>query len=90
VSAPVEWEELPTVEPAEFTVRTMPGRFAARGDLWQALEDCPPGSLATALAWYDRDAAAGEGELPYPPEYPKMPGEPPRVQPSRKNPANWA
>ena len=36
-----------------------------------------------ALAWYDRDAAAGEGEMPYPPEYPKMPGEPPRVQPSR-------
>lgn len=89
VSAPLTWEELPRIEPSDFTVLTMPERFAALGDLWQALEDCPPGSLATALAWYDRDAAAGEGELPYPPEYPKMPGEPPRVQPSRKNAANW-
>ncbi len=42
-----------------------------------------------ALEWYARDEADGEGELPYPPEYPKMPGEPPRVQPSKMNPANW-
>jgi DNA ligase D-like protein (predicted polymerase) len=89
VSAPLEWDELSSVRPDDFTVATMPGRFAERGDLWAELYGTEPGSLATALAWYDRDAAAGEGEMPYPPEYPKMPGEPPRVQPSKKNPANW-
>jgi len=89
VSAPLEWAELPEVEPADFSVVTMPRRFAERGDPWAALDDTRPGSLETALEWYARDAAGGEGELPYPPEYPKMPGEPPRVQPSKKNPANW-
>lgn len=89
VSAPVTWEELPQVDPADFTVLTMPARFAALGDLWQELDAVKPGSLQTALSWYERDAAGGQGELPYPPEYPKMPGEPPRVQPSKLNPANW-
>ncbi|MGC3955608.1 MAG: ATP-dependent DNA ligase [Propionicimonas sp.] len=89
VSAPVTWDELAAVDPGDFTVLTLPGRFAELGDLWQELEDAEPGSLDTALEWYERDAASGEGELPYPPEYPKMPGEPPRVQPSKKNPANW-
>lgn len=83
VSAPVTWEELPDCDPADFTVVTMPVRFAQQGDLWQALEECTPGSPEAALAWYQRDAARGEGEMPYPPEYPKMPGEPMRVQPSR-------
>jgi hypothetical protein len=46
-------------------------------------------SLETLLRMYDDDAARGQGEMPYPPDYPKMPGEPPRVQPSRKNDANW-
>jgi hypothetical protein len=41
------------------------------------------GTLDVLLGWWERDLAAGIGELPYPPEYPKMPGEPPRVQPSR-------
>ena len=89
VSAPLTWDELPSASPADFTLLTMPERFARAGDLWQELEDAEPGELTTALEWYDRDAAAGEGEMPYPPEYPKMPGEPPRVQPSKKNPANW-
>ncbi len=89
VSAPLTWDELPDVSPSDFTLLTMPERFARLGDLWQELEDATPGSLATALEWYERDAAAGEGEMPYPPEYPKMPGEPPRVQPSKKNPDNW-
>jgi len=53
------------------------------------MDDLEPGSLHMALEWFDRDAANGEGEMPYPPEYPKMPGEPPRVQPSKKNAANW-
>lgn len=89
VSAPLEWDELAEVRPDDFTVLTMPGRFAARGDAWAGLYRTAPGPLEALLGWYDRDAAAGEGEMPYPPEYPKMPGEPPRVQPSKKNPANW-
>ena len=89
VSAPLEWAELTEVSPSDFSVVTMPARFGERGDPWAALDHTTPGSLATALEWYARDEADGEGELPYPPEYPKMPGEPPRVQPSKKNPANW-
>lgn len=89
VSAPLTWDDLPAVAPSDFTILTMPQRFAALGDLWQELEDATPAPLETALEWYRRDAAAGEGEMPYPPEYPKMPGEPPRVQPSKKNPDNW-
>ena len=89
VSAPLEWDELPRIAPADFTILTMPERFAERGDVWAAMDATEPGRLGIALEWYARDAADGEGELPYPPEYPKMPGEPPRVQPSRKNPANW-
>ena len=89
VSAPLTWEELPDAHPDDFTVRTMPGRFAERGDVWAALEESTPASIRTALDWYVRDEANGQGEMPYPPEYPKMPGEPPRVQPSRKNEANW-
>ncbi|MGH3466008.1 MAG: ATP-dependent DNA ligase, partial [Kribbellaceae bacterium] len=47
-------------------------------------------SLEPLLEWVARDERdRDEGDMPYPPEYPKMPGEPPRVQPSRKNPANW-
>lgn len=88
VSAPVTWPELAEVSPQDFTVQTMAGRFAALGDVWAPLYAQQPASLDTALEWYARDAAAGEGELPYPPEYPKMPGEPSRVQPSRaKHPA---
>jgi DNA ligase D-like protein (predicted polymerase) len=90
VSAPLEWDELPDADPADFTILTMPAWFAERGDPWAVMDDTAPGSLATALEWYERDAANGAGEMPYPPEYPKMPGEPPRVQPSKKNPANWA
>jgi len=89
VSAPVTWDELEQVQPQDFTVVTMPDRFARLGDPWAELDTITPGSVAGLIEWYERDAAAGEGELPYPPEYPKMPGEPPRVQPSRKNPDNW-
>lgn len=83
VSAPLEWAELAQVRPSDFSVLTMPARFAEYGDLWAGLDTASPGSLQIALDWFERDAIGGEGELPYPPEYPKMPGEPPRVQPSR-------
>jgi len=65
-------------------------RYAQRGDVWARYVDTEPGDPATALEWYDRDAEAGEGELPYPPEYPKMEGEPMRVQPSRARHADDA
>jgi DNA primase len=85
VSTPVTWDELPDVDPRAFTLHTVPERFAERGDLHAGIDE-RPGSLERLLELYDEQ---GLGELPYPPDYPKMPGEPPRVQPSKKNPANW-
>jgi DNA ligase D-like protein (predicted polymerase) len=82
VSAPVAWEELPDVKPEDFTVETMPARFREVGDLHAAIDDVAH-SLEPLLAMYERDAAGGQGDMPYPPDYPKMPGEPKRVQPSR-------
>ncbi|GAA2103933.1 non-homologous end-joining DNA ligase [Microlunatus panaciterrae] len=85
VSAPLRWEELSSVGPEDFTVSTMLTRFAEAGDVWESFYSEPPGRLEQALEMYARDERdRGEGEMPYPPEYPKMPGEPPRVQPSRK------
>lgn len=83
VSMPLDWDEIETVHPDDFTVVTAPQRFAERGDAW-AEQMAAPGSVGPLVAWYERDADHGEGEMPYPPEYPKMPGEPPRVQPSRQ------
>jgi DNA ligase D len=82
VSAPLAWDELPEVAPEDFTVATMPTRFAQVGDRHAAIDDVAH-SLEPLLEMYDRDAAAGDGDMPYPPDYPKMPGEPKRVQPSR-------
>jgi DNA ligase D len=82
VSTPVTWDELDGVDPASFTVRSVPERLATVGDLWAGLLD-RPGRIDTLLQWWQRDLDAGLGELPFPPEFPKMPGEPPRVQPSR-------
>ena len=82
VSAPLDWDELPTVKPEDFTVATMPARFAALGDRHQGIDDIHH-SLQPLLDLYERDESGGEGDMPYPPDYPKMPGEPKRVQPSR-------
>ncbi len=82
VSTPVTWEELPEVDPRAFTVRTVPTRLGEVGDPWETFFDAP-GTLDALLGWWQRDLDAGLGDLPYPPEYPKMPGEPMRVQPSR-------
>jgi DNA ligase D-like protein (predicted polymerase) len=89
VSTPVEWEELAGLDPRGLNLHTVPGRLAERGDAMAQI-DASPGRLDTLLQLYAEDAARGEGEMPYPPDYPKMPGEPPRVQPSKKNPLNWA
>ncbi len=82
VSAPVTWAELPDVETEDFTLVTMQPRFAALGDVQAAIDDTVC-DLNVLLGWVERDEAAGVGEAPYPPNFPKMPGEPPRVQPSR-------
>jgi DNA primase len=89
VSAPVRWDELGEVRTEDFTIVTMPARFADVGDVHSAIDDVAH-DLTPLLEWYERDERErGEGDMPYPPNYPKMPGEPPRVQPSRINPANW-
>jgi DNA ligase D len=82
VSAPVTWDELGEVAPEDFTVATMPARFAEIGDRHAGIDDVAH-SLEPLLELYERDEAEGEGDMPYPPDYPKMPGEPKRVQPSR-------
>jgi len=79
VSAPLAWDELDQVAPEDFTVATMPARFTAVGDRHAAIDDAAY-SLQPLLDIY---AADGQGDMPYPPDYPKMPGEPKRVQPSR-------
>ena len=89
VSAPVTWDELTEVEPDDFDLRTVPKRFAEIGDPHAAIDDVAH-DLTPLLEWSARDEANGQGDMPYPPDHPKMPGEPPRVQPSRKNAANWA
>jgi DNA ligase D-like protein (predicted polymerase) len=82
VSTPLRWDELPDVTPGQFTVRTVPVRFAELGDLHAAIDDVEH-DLTPLLDWYERDEAKGLADMPYPPEYPKMAGEPKRVQPSR-------
>ena len=90
VSAPVTWAELPDVEMTDFTIATMPARFALLGDLHAGMDDAV-WSIEPLLEWAERDAAdRGLEDAPYPPNFPKMEGEPPRVQPSRMNKANWS
>jgi len=82
VSAPVTWDELPDVETEDFTLATMPKRFAKLGDVQAGIDDAVC-DLRVLLDWVERDEREGLAEAPYPPNFPKMPGEPPRVQPSR-------
>ena len=83
VSMPCSWDQLPDVISGDFTVLTVPDLVANQPDPWASINDYP-GDLGPALAWWDRDLADGLGELNFPPDYPKMPGEPPRVQPSKQ------
>ncbi|MFJ1891936.1 non-homologous end-joining DNA ligase [Streptomyces sp. NPDC093108] len=83
VSAPLRWEEIDDAEPRDFDIRTMPKRYADVGDVHADMDD-HAFRLDGLLELADRDERErGLGDLPYPPEYPKMPGEPKRVQPSR-------
>jgi bifunctional non-homologous end joining protein LigD len=89
VSAPLTWDEVPACDPADFTVLTMPKRFAEKGDPHAAM-DAAPGSLETLLELAARDESAGLGDAPWPPHYRKMEGEAPRVAPSRARGAKAA
>jgi DNA ligase D len=82
VSTPFRWEELPTLRPFELTIATVPDRVAAEGDPWAGVREQPQ-SLEPMLAMHEADLAAGLQDAPWPPVYPKMPNEPPRVAPSR-------
>jgi bifunctional non-homologous end joining protein LigD len=82
VSAPLHWREVPDCDPADFTVLTLPKRFAEIGDPHAGI-DAAPGSLERLLELASRDEAAGLGDAPWPPHFRKMEGEPTRVAPSR-------
>lgn len=80
VSTPIEWSDLDIVVPEELTIATVPARLAESGDPWA---NRPAQSIEPLLKMSERDMASGLMDAPWPPQYPKMPNEPPRVQPSR-------
>jgi len=82
VSAPLDWEEVDAADPADFTLGTMPERFARVGDRHAGI-DSQAGSLERLLELSARQEREGQGDAPWPPHYRKQPGEPPRVQPSK-------
>ena len=82
VSTPFPWEELDAIHPDALTIATVPGRVARDGDPWAAMTGALQ-SLEPLLALHERDMRNGLVDAPWPPVYPKMPGEPPRVAPSR-------
>jgi bifunctional non-homologous end joining protein LigD len=83
VSAPLDWEEVESCDPADFTLVTMPGRFAAAGDRHAAIDGAPQ-VLDGLLELSSRHEAEGLGDAPWPPHYRKQRGEPVRAQPSRR------
>jgi DNA ligase D-like protein (predicted polymerase) len=87
VSMPLRWEEVPEVEAEAFTLATVPGIYAERGDAGAGIDEAV-GSLEELLELSRRHEAEGLGDAPWPPNYAKQAGEPPRVQPSRKRRAD--
>jgi DNA ligase D-like protein (predicted polymerase) len=85
VSAPLTWDEVPDVEPEDFTMATMPSRYAERGDVGAGIDDVAY-SLEPLLELARRDEAGGLGDAPWPPHFPKQESEPRRVQPSKARP----
>jgi DNA ligase D len=82
VSTPLRWEEIDSVHPDDLTIATLPARIERGGDPWVGM-DANPQSLEPLLAMHERDLANGLMDAPWPPVYPKQPGEPPRVSRSR-------
>ena len=82
VSTPFDWGELATIDPDAQTIATVPARVEELGDPWADMPS-EPQSIEPLLAMSERDLAGGLQDAPWPPVYPKMPGEPPRVAPSR-------
>jgi len=82
VSTPFAWDELPAVHPDDLTMDSVPARVATGGDPWAAIDDASQ-SIEPLVERYRRDLAAGIPDAPWPPVYPKMPDEAPRVNPSR-------
>jgi DNA primase len=82
VSTPFAWDDLDAIEPDVLTIDTVPARVRDSGDPWAVMTDHPQ-SLDPLLELHERDRADGLQDAPWPPVYPKMPDEPPRVAPSR-------
>lgn len=82
VSTPIAWAELDDIHPDQFTIASLAARLETAGDPWLGMSDDPQ-SLEPLLAMSERDRASGLLDAPWPPVYPKQPGEPPRVAPSR-------
>ncbi|HEX9847124.1 MAG TPA: DNA primase small subunit domain-containing protein [Acidimicrobiia bacterium] len=87
VSAPIRWDELEAVEIEDFPMGTFYRRWEAVGDLTAGIDEAA-GRIDTLMEWVARDEEDGIGDAPWPPHYPKMPGEPPRVQPSKQRRAD--
>ena len=83
VSAPLNWDEVDSCDPRDFTLATMPARFASVGDRHAAIDEHPR-PLTPLLELSARHEREGLGDAPWPPQYKKQPDEPPRVQPSRR------
>lgn len=88
VSMPLAWSDLPGADPDDFTMLTVPGIVAERDDPWGDIDDNAQ-SLQPLLDLVAADEERGLGDMPYPPNYPKMPGEPPRVPPSKMVAEHW-
>ena len=82
VSTPLSWDDLDEVDPRDLRLGTVPARLAVKGDPWGTIDQAPQ-SLEPLLEMSERDMANGLQDAPWPPVYPKMPNEPPRVAPSR-------
>lgn len=82
VSTPFFWDELDSVDPQSLTIDSVPGRLADRGDPWEVMDDAPC-DITPLVERFADDLAGGIPDAPWPPVYPKMPNEAPRVQPSR-------
>jgi DNA ligase D len=82
VSTPIEWDEIDDIHPDDLTIVSVPDRVTANGNPWQAMNDAPQ-SIAPLVEQFHTHIAEGGTDAPWPPVYPKMPHEPPRVAPSR-------